>query len=109
MNSRERRKASTPASSPVVTTIRRQEKGRHRLAGFQQRRIFSRLADYTDVNDAEMQRQDPATRQAGGGSAVKQNVASANTIGRVDAQNRGSPAIRPRPVSLDRPYLQALA
>lgn len=41
--------------------------GRHRLAGLLRLSIFSRLAGYVDVNDADRLRRDPVMRQLVGG------------------------------------------
>ena len=58
--------------------------GRHRLAGLLRQSIFSRLAGYEDVNDADRLRLDPVMRQLVGGRAVKLGAASASAMGRFE-------------------------
>jgi hypothetical protein len=58
--------AAGPISDP-----RTERNGRRRLAGLLRQSIFSRLAGYEDVNDADRLRRDPVMRQLVGGSAVK--------------------------------------
>jgi hypothetical protein len=58
--------------------------GRRRLAGLLRQSIFSRLAGYDDVNDANRLRRDPVIRQLVGGSAVKRGAASASAMGRFE-------------------------
>ncbi len=60
--------------------------GRHRLAGLLRQSIFSRLAGYEDVNDADRLRRDPVMRQLVGGRAMKHGAASASAMGRFEAQ-----------------------
>ena len=58
--------------------------GRHRLAGLLRQSIFSRLAGYENVNDADRLRRDPVMRQLVGGQTVKCGVASASAMGRFE-------------------------
>jgi hypothetical protein len=58
--------------------------GRHRLAGLLRQSIFSRLAGYEDVNDADRLCRDPVMRQLVGGRAVKHGAASASAMGRFE-------------------------
>jgi len=58
--------------------------GRHRLAGLLRQSVFSRLAGYEDVNDADRLARDPVMRQLIGGRAVKRSAASASAMGRFD-------------------------
>jgi hypothetical protein len=60
--------------------------GRHRLAGLLRQSVFSRLAGYEDVNDADRLCRDPVMRQLIGGRAVKHGAASATTMGRVETE-----------------------
>jgi len=60
--------------------------GRHRLAGLLRQSIFSRLAGYEDVNDADRLCRDPVMRQLIGGRAVKHGAASASAMGRFETQ-----------------------
>jgi len=58
--------------------------GRHRLAGLLRQSIFSRLAGYEDVNDADRLCHDPVMRQLVGGRAIKYGAASASAMGRFE-------------------------
>ena len=58
--------------------------GRHRLAGFLRQSVFSRLAGYEDVNDADRLCRDPVMRRLVGGRAVKRGAASASAMGRFE-------------------------
>jgi hypothetical protein len=60
--------------------------GRHRLAGLLRQSIFSRLAGYEDVNDADRLCRDPVMRQLVGGRAVKHGAASASAMGRFETE-----------------------
>ena len=60
--------------------------GRHRLAGFLRQSVFSRLAGYEDVNDADRLCRDPVMRQIVGGRAVKSGAASASAMGRFETE-----------------------
>ena len=60
--------------------------GRHRLIGFLRQSIFSRLAGYEDVNDADRLSCDPVMRQLVGGRAVKHGAASASAMGRFETE-----------------------
>src|SRR6056297_627678 len=46
-----------------ITDPRTGKNGRHRLVSFLRQPLFSRLAGYEDVNDAERLRRDPVMRQ----------------------------------------------
>jgi hypothetical protein len=60
--------------------------GRHHLAGLLRQSIFSRLAGYEDVNDADRLCRDPVMRQLVGGRAVKRGAASASAMGRFETE-----------------------
>ncbi|HSM29650.1 MAG TPA: IS1380 family transposase [Woeseiaceae bacterium] len=60
--------------------------GRHHLSGLLRQSIFSRLAGYGDVNDADRLCRDPVMRQLVGGRAVKHGAASASAIGRFETE-----------------------
>lgn len=60
--------------------------GRHQLAGFLRQSVFSRLAGYEDVNDADRLRVDPVIRQIVGGRAVKTVAASASAMARFETE-----------------------
>jgi hypothetical protein len=60
--------------------------GRHSLVGLLRQSVFSRLAGYEDVNDAERLRHDPAMRWIVGGKASHSCAASPSPIGRFETQ-----------------------
>src|ERR1700720_4893376 len=60
--------------------------GRHALVGLLRQSVFSRLAGYEDVNDAERLRHDPAMRRIVGGKAAHRCAASPSQIGRFETQ-----------------------
>ena len=74
----------TDAAAGVIGDPRTGRNGRHRLAGLLRQSIFSRLAGYEDVNDADRLRRDPVMRQLVGGRAVKRGAASASAMGRFE-------------------------
>jgi hypothetical protein len=65
--------------------------GRCRLAGLLRQSIFSRLASYEDVNDADRLRRDPVMRQLVGGPAVKRGAASAKARPDIPHRRRATP------------------
>jgi hypothetical protein len=60
--------------------------GRHRLISFLRQSVFSRLAGYEDVNDAERMCRDPVMRGIIGGQSVKKGAASASAMGRFETE-----------------------
>lgn len=58
--------------------------GRHRLAGLLCQSVFSRLAGYEDVNDADRLRRDPVMRRLVREPAAKHRAASAFAVGRFE-------------------------
>jgi hypothetical protein len=74
----------TDAAANLIADPRTGNNGRHRLAGFLRQSIFSRLAGYEDVNDADRLCRDPVIRQVVGGRAVKHASASASAMGRFE-------------------------
>ena len=56
--------------------------GRHALVGMLRQAVFSRLAGYEDVDDAERLRHDPAMRWIVGGKPALGSAASARQMGR---------------------------
>jgi hypothetical protein len=76
----------TDAAVDLIADPRSGKNGRHRLAGFLRQSIFSRLAGYEDVNDADRLRLDPVMRQVVGGRAVKHGAASASAMGRFETE-----------------------
>lgn len=76
----------TDAAVDLIVDPRTGRNGRHRLAGFLRQSVFSRLAGYEDVNDADRLRLDPVMRQLIGGRAVKHGAASASAMGRFETE-----------------------
>jgi hypothetical protein len=70
----------------LIADPRTGKNGRHRLAGFLRQSVFSRLAGYEDVNDADRLCRDPVMRQLIGGRAVNHGAASASTMGRFETE-----------------------
>ena len=74
----------TDMAAALVGDPRTGRNGRHRLAGFLRQSVFSRLAGYEDVNDADRLSRDPVMRQLVGDRAVKNGAASASAMGRFE-------------------------
>src|ERR1700682_406438 len=66
--------------------------GRHALVGLLRQSVFSRLAGYEDVNDAERLRHDPTMRWIVGGKAAQGSAASPSQMGRFETQWLAAPA-----------------
>jgi hypothetical protein len=60
--------------------------GRHGFAKLLRQSIYSRLAGYEDVNDADRLCRDPVIRQLVGGRAIKHGAASASGMGRFETE-----------------------
>ena len=71
----------TDVAAEPIADLRTGKNGRHRLAGFLRQSVFSRLAGYEDVNDADRLCRNPKMRQLVGGRAVKMGAASASAMG----------------------------
>jgi len=76
----------TDIAAALIGDPRTGKNGRHRLAGFLRQSVFSRLAGYEDVNDADRLCRDPVMRQLVGGRAVKNGAASASAMGRFETE-----------------------
>lgn len=76
----------TDIAAALIGDPRTGRNGRHRLAGFLRQSVFSRLAGYEDVNDADRLCRDPVMRQLVGGRAVKDGAASASAMGRFETE-----------------------
>ena len=76
----------TDMGAEAVADPRTGRNGRHRLAGLLRQSIFSRLAGYEDVNDADRPRRDPVMRHLVGGRAVRHGAASASAMGRFETE-----------------------
>jgi hypothetical protein len=74
----------TDMAEGLIADPRTGSNGRHRLAGLLRQSVFSRLAGYEDVNDADRLSRDPVMRQLIGGRAVKHGAASASAMGRFE-------------------------
>jgi hypothetical protein len=73
-------------AADLIADPRTGKNGRHRLAGLVRQSIFSRLAGYEDVNDADRLCRDPVMQRLVGGRAVKHGAASASAMGRFEAE-----------------------
>lgn len=76
----------TDIAAEMLFDPRTGKNGRQQLAGFLRQSVFSRLAGYVDVNDADRVRVDPVMRQIVGGRAVKDGAASASTMARFETE-----------------------
>jgi hypothetical protein len=76
----------TAMASDILTDARTGKNGRHALTGLFRQSVFSRLAGYEDVNDAERLRHDPAMRWIVGGKAVHGRAASPSQMGRFETK-----------------------
>ena len=76
----------TDIVAELIADPRTGKNGRHRLVGFLRQSVFSRLAGYEDVNDADRLRLDPVMRQVVGGRAVKHGAASVSAMGRFEVE-----------------------
>jgi hypothetical protein len=74
----------TGMAADLLADPRTGKNGRHHLAALLWQSIFSRLAGYEDVNDADRLCRDPVMRQLVGGRAVEHGAASASAMGRFE-------------------------
>jgi hypothetical protein len=74
----------TDLASGLLADHRTGKNGRHTFIGLLRQSVFSRLAGYEDVNDADRLCRDPVMRQLIGGRAVKSGAASASAMGRFE-------------------------
>ncbi len=74
----------TDLASTRLIDDRTGENGRHTFVGLLRQSVFSRLAGYEDVDDADRLCRDPVMRQLIGGRAVKSGAASASAMGRFE-------------------------
>jgi hypothetical protein len=76
----------TDTAADMLADARTGKNGRHRLAGLLRQSVFSRLAGYEDVNDAERLCRDPAMRWVVGDRAISGSAASASQMGRFETK-----------------------
>ena len=76
----------TDMAAGLLADMRTGRNGRHRFAGLLRQSVFSRLAGYEDVNDADRLCRDPVMRQIIGGRAVNMGAASASAMGRFETE-----------------------
>ena len=76
----------TDMAAALIGDPRTGRNGRHRFAGFLRQSVFSRLAGWEDVNDADRLCRDPVMRQLVGDRAVMNGAASASTMGRFETE-----------------------
>jgi hypothetical protein len=76
----------TNMAANLIADPRTGRNGPHRLAGLLRQSVFSRLAGYEDVNDADRLSRDPVTRQLVGGRAIKDGAASASAMCRFETE-----------------------
>src|ERR1700730_16220087 len=76
----------TVIAGKSLADARTGKNGLHALVGLLRQSVFSRLAGYEDVNDAERLRHDPAMRWIVGGKAAQGAAASPSQIGRFETQ-----------------------
>jgi hypothetical protein len=76
----------TDMGAGLLADPRTGRNGRHRLISLLRQSVFSRLAGYEDVNDADRLCRDPVMCQLVGGRAVKHDAASASAMGRFETE-----------------------
>jgi Transposase DDE domain group 1 len=76
----------TAMAGETLADARTGRNGRHALVGLLRQSVFSRLAGYEDVNDAERLRHDPAMRWIVGGKAAHGSAASPSQMGRFETR-----------------------
>src|SRR5262249_38475120 len=74
----------TDSAADVLHDTRTGRNTRHGLAALLRQSLFSRLAGYEDLNDAQRLRVDPALRTVVGGRAGDHTAASTSEIGRFE-------------------------
>ena len=76
----------TDMAAALIGDPRMGRNGRHRFVGFLRQSVFSRLAGWEDVNDADRLCRDPVMRHLVGGRAVMNGAASASAMGRFETE-----------------------
>ena len=81
----------TDLASTLLIDDRTGKNGRHTFLGLLRQAIFSRLAGYEDVNDADRLCRDPVMRHLVGGRAMKHGAASTSAMGRFETNTLTQP------------------
>ncbi len=81
----------TDTAADVLHDTRTGRNTRHGLAALLRQSLFSRLAGYEDLNDAQRLRVDPAMRTVVGGRAKDHTAASTSEIARFETEALSSP------------------
>jgi Transposase DDE domain group 1 len=74
----------TATAAEVLSDRRRGKNTQHQLVGLLRQSVFSRLAGYEDVNDAERLARDPAMRAIVGREMIDRAAASSSQMGRFE-------------------------
>ena len=98
----------TGMAADLLADPRTGKNGRHHLAALLRQSIFSRLAGYEDVNDADRLCRDPVRRQLVGGRAVKHGAASASAMGRFETEILTQPDNLPALADLPGRWIDAI-
>ena len=76
----------TAVVEPQLVDIRTGKNTQHELVGLLRQSVYSRLAGYEDINDAERLSIDPAMRHLIGGRAKERQAASTSQMGRFETE-----------------------
>jgi len=81
----------TESAAAELLDVRTGRNIQHGMAALLRQSIYSRLAGYEDVNDAERLGVDPVMRQVVGGRAITHYAASTSQVGRFETEVLGHP------------------
>src|SRR5262245_56413736 len=90
----------TDSAADLLRDTRTGRNTRHDLAALWRQSLFSRLAGYEDLNDAQRLRVDPAMRTVVGGRAKDHAAASTSEVGRFETDTLTTRENRNRPMDL---------